>query len=300
MSTTLAVVTADEPAAETPTLSAARAALARAQGLRKDADAALSEAVKAQKAAEQLVGAPDKIKARIVELERKTAGAVEPWATASGVGQPTSPHTEELDELRRQLAEAERTADEARLAMPLLNIKVRKARTSASDAIAAVRLAVVSVLADEAQSLIADIRRLDQESAQRRAVLEAAIRHLDRTMAQRRLLDAGIVAQRYTLVAFGNNQRLEMNSWQPETARAVSAPFAWKPDTWYRLKLRVDNSSDGKTRIRGKAWPAAEPEPEGWLIDRVDPIPNQQGSPGLFADAQFGVYFANLKVTPNQ
>ena len=196
MSTTLAVVTAAEPAVETPTLSAARAALARAQGLRKDADAALSEAVKAQKAAEQLVGAPDKIKARIVELERKTAGAVEPWATASGVGQPTSPHTEELDELRRQLAEAERTADEARLAMPLLNIKVRKARTSASDAIAAVRLAVVSVLADEAQLLIADIRRLDQESAQCRAILEAAIRHLDRTMAQRRLLDAGIVAQR--------------------------------------------------------------------------------------------------------
>jgi outer membrane protein assembly factor BamB len=117
---------------------------------------------------------------------------------------------------------------------------------------------------------------------------------------RRQMGDAGIVAQRYTLVAFGNNQRLEMNSWQPETARAVSAPFAWKPDTWYRLKLRVDNSSDGKTRIRGKAWPAAEPEPEGWLIDRVDPIPNQQGSPGLFADAQFGVYFANLKVTPNQ
>jgi hypothetical protein len=117
---------------------------------------------------------------------------------------------------------------------------------------------------------------------------------------RRQMGDAGIIAQRYTLVAFGNNQRLEMNSWQPETARAVSTPFAWKPDTWYRLKLRVDNNSDGTTRIRGKAWPAAEPEPDGWLIDRADPIPNKQGSPGLFADAQFGVYFANLKVTPNQ
>lgn len=117
---------------------------------------------------------------------------------------------------------------------------------------------------------------------------------------RRQLGDAGIIAQRYTLVAFGNNQRLEMSSWQPETARAVSAPFAWKPNTWYRLKLRVENTSDGKTRIRGKAWPASEPEPDGWLIDRVDPIPNKQGSPGLFADAQFGVYFDNLKVTPNQ
>ncbi len=117
---------------------------------------------------------------------------------------------------------------------------------------------------------------------------------------RRQMGDAGIVAQRYTLVAFGNNQRLEMNSWQPEVARAAAAPFAWKPNTWYRLKLRVENTSDGKTRIRGKAWPAAESEPEGWLIDRVDPIPNKQGSPGLFADAQFGAYFDNLKVYPNQ
>jgi outer membrane protein assembly factor BamB len=117
---------------------------------------------------------------------------------------------------------------------------------------------------------------------------------------RRQMGDAGVIAQRYTLVAFGNNQRLEMNSWQPETARAVSCPFAWKPDTWYRLKLRVENGSDGKTHIQGKAWPAGEAEPDGWLIDRVDPIPNKQGSPGLFADAQFGVYFANLRVTPNQ
>jgi len=120
------------------------------------------------------------------------------------------------------------------------------------------------------------------------------------TEKRRQMGDAGIVAQRYTLVAFGNNQRLEMNSWQPEIARAASAPFAWKPDTWYRLKLRVENTADGQTRIRGKAWPAAEPEPDGWLIDKIDPIPNKQGSPGLFADAQFGVYFDNFKVTANQ
>ena len=62
----------------------------------------------------------------------------------------------------------------------------------------------------------------------------------------------------------------------------------------------MENTSDGKTRIRGKAWPAAGQEPDKWLIDRVDPIPNKQGSPGIFADAQFGVYFDNLKVYPNQ
>src|SRR5438034_5773898 len=87
------------------------------------------------------------------------------------------------------------------------------------------------------------------------------------TEKRRQMGDAGIIAQRYTLVAFGNNQRLEMNSWQPEVARAVSAPFAWKPNTWYRLKLRVENTPDGKTRIRGKAWPRDESEPDAWPID---------------------------------
>jgi hypothetical protein len=117
---------------------------------------------------------------------------------------------------------------------------------------------------------------------------------------RRQMGDAGIVAQRYTLVAFGNSQRLEMNSWQPEVTRAAAAPMEWKPDTWYRLKLRVENTPDGKTRIRGKAWPRDEAEPTAWAIDRIDPIPNKQGSPGLFADAQFGAYFDNFKVTPNQ
>jgi hypothetical protein len=230
MSTTPAVVTTAEPAAETPALSAARAALARARRSRNDAATALSDAVKAQKAAEQLAGTPDEIKARIIELERKMAGAVEPWATAGGVG--ALPHAEELDALRRQLVEAERTADAARLAMPSLNIKIRKARMLLSDANAAVRLAVVSILADEAQSIIADIRRLDQESAQCRALLEGAIRHLDRTMAQHRLLDAGMVAQRPRLSVPAHNGPME-------AAIAAAVP------KWYEFSERLFADEDG-------------------------------------------------------
>jgi outer membrane protein assembly factor BamB len=127
--------------------------------------------------------------------------------------------------------------------------------------------------------------------------VEADIRATEK---RRQMGDAGVTAQRYTLVLFGNNQQLEMNSWQPETARRVAVPFSWKPDTWYHLKLRVDNTADGKTRIRGKAWATAESEPASWLIDRVDPIPNREGSPGLFGDATYGVFYDNLKVTANQ
>jgi hypothetical protein len=101
------------------------------------------------------------------------------------------------------------------------------------------------------------------------------------------------------LVLFGNNQRLELQGWQPSTARTISAPFAWKPDLWYRLKLRVENRPDGSVKTSGKAWPASDPEPGAWTLEHVDPMGHRNGSPGLYADAPFEVFFDNLEVTPN-
>jgi hypothetical protein len=126
--------------------------------------------------------------------------------------------------------------------------------------------------------------------------VEADVRVPER---RRQMGDAGVLAQRYALVLFGNNQKLELFPWQPETTRTVSVPFEWQKDTWYHLKLRVDNVRDG-TRVRGKAWKTGDTEPEAWNIDKVDPVGNREGSPGLFGDAQFGLYFDNVKVTANQ
>ena len=120
------------------------------------------------------------------------------------------------------------------------------------------------------------------------------------TKKRRQMGDAGVVAQRYSLVLFGNHQRMELQSWQPETTRTVSVPFPWKGDRWYRLKLQVENLAGGKVQVRGKAWPAAEEEPATWSVERVDPIPNRQGSPGIYANAPFEIFFDNLKVMPNQ
>jgi hypothetical protein len=117
---------------------------------------------------------------------------------------------------------------------------------------------------------------------------------------RRQIGDVGITAQRYSLVLYGNSQRLKLEPWEPETARTVTAPFAWKPDTWYRLKLRVENLANGPVRVRGKAWPVGETEPAAWLIDKTDPIGNRQGAPGLFLDAQFGAYLDNFSITQNQ
>lgn len=117
---------------------------------------------------------------------------------------------------------------------------------------------------------------------------------------RRQLGDGGIFAQRYGLVLFGNGQRVELQPWQPETKRTVSVKFAWQKDTWYRLKLRVENLPGGGVRARGKVWKRGEPEPEAWLVERTDPLGEREGSPGIFGDAQFGVYYDNLKVTANR
>ena len=119
------------------------------------------------------------------------------------------------------------------------------------------------------------------------------------TQKRRQQGDAGVIAQRYALVLYGNSQTLHLEPWQPEQQRTVSIPFEWKPDTWYRMKLEVQNLPDGKVRARGKVWLATEPEPGAWLVERVDPIPNRQGTPGIFGSALAELYFDNLKVYRN-
>jgi len=119
------------------------------------------------------------------------------------------------------------------------------------------------------------------------------------TQKRRQQGDGGVIAQRYALVLYGNSQMLHLEPWQPETARTVTTPFAWKPDTWYRLKLQVENLPDGKVRARGKAWLASEAEPGAWMIERIDPIPNRQGAPGIFGSALSELFFDNLKVYRN-
>lgn len=120
------------------------------------------------------------------------------------------------------------------------------------------------------------------------------------TEKRRQMGEAGVIAQRYSLVLFGNAQRLDLTPWQPETARVTSIPFAWNKDTWYRMKLMVENLPDGKVRARGKVWLVGEPEPSAWTIEHTDPIPNRQGSPGIYGNALAEIYFDNIKVTANK
>jgi len=116
---------------------------------------------------------------------------------------------------------------------------------------------------------------------------------------RRQMGDVGITAQRYSLVLYGNSQKLKIEPWEPETQRTVTVPFTWKADTWYRLKLRAENLPNGQVRVQGKAWAVGDPEPAAWTIEKLDPIGNRQGAPGLFVDAQFGAYLDNFSLTQN-
>ena len=113
--------------------------------------------------------------------------------------------------------------------------------------------------------------------------------------------DVGIINQRYVLMLFGNNQKIELQPWQAANEMTVSVEnFNWPVNTWYRMKLRVQNRPDGTTLVQGKVWPAADPEPSAWTIEKVDKIPHRAGAPGLYGDGISDVFFDNFKVYRNQ
>ena len=126
--------------------------------------------------------------------------------------------------------------------------------------------------------------------------VEADVRASQR---RRQMGDVGIIAQRYVLVLFGNSQHAELHPWQAADEMTVRAPFSWKPDTWYRLKLRAQTLPEG-TRVQAKAWPTGEPEPDAWLLEKLDPIGHREGSPGLYSDAGSDIMFDNIRVYANR
>ncbi|MER3415004.1 MAG: serine/threonine protein kinase [Gemmataceae bacterium] len=133
-------------------------------------------------------------------------------------------------------------------------------------------------------------------------------------MRRRNLPDMGVVNCRYSLTLDGNKQRLLLRTWEARKEENAEIPgrihkkldFPWKPDVWYRFKLKV-TIVDGKALCQGKVWPRDQPEPAQWMIEAEDPVPNVQGSPALYAYAM-GIterslgaeaHFDNVRVYPN-
>ncbi|HXT68974.1 MAG TPA: PQQ-binding-like beta-propeller repeat protein [Vicinamibacterales bacterium] len=121
------------------------------------------------------------------------------------------------------------------------------------------------------------------------------------TEMRRQRGDIGLINQRYALVLFGNGQHLEIHPWQAVEQMTVRVDkVAWDVNTWYRMKLRVENRPDGSAHVQGKVWKRDQPEPAAWMIEKVDRIGHMNGAPGIYADGISDVMFDNLKVYKNQ
>ncbi|HEY5312619.1 MAG TPA: serine/threonine protein kinase, partial [Pirellulales bacterium] len=115
-----------------------------------------------------------------------------------------------------------------------------------------------------------------------------------------KLPDAGVIAQRYTLDLMGKHQELQVRSWTSQLERfSRTVPAAWKPDTWYTIKLRA-STEGGKAVLQGKFWPRGDKEPDKWTLEGTDEVGNLVGSPGLFGNAgDAEILVDNVLVTPN-
>jgi outer membrane protein assembly factor BamB len=115
----------------------------------------------------------------------------------------------------------------------------------------------------------------------------------------RKMSEVGLINQRYLIIMKGNSRQIEINSNQERIKEAVS--FRWTPNTWYRLKTRVDVAEDGSGVVRAKAWKRGDPEPDEWTIEVAHQLAHANGSPGVFGFVPQDQRIAidNIRVTPN-
>jgi outer membrane protein assembly factor BamB len=115
-----------------------------------------------------------------------------------------------------------------------------------------------------------------------------------------KLPDIGLIGQRYRFEIMGASQQLKIGSWVAHEIKFKQVPFAWKSNTWYTMKFQT-TSKDGKSTLRGKAWPRGGKEPKDWQIEWTDTPANITGSPGLFGNAKDAeIFYDNVKVTANK
>ena len=120
------------------------------------------------------------------------------------------------------------------------------------------------------------------------------------TAKGRRKPELGLINSGYTCLIAGIQQRMEIRSWGSELRMMQRQDFAWDVDTWYTMKLRVDQEkgADGpRAAARCKVWKRGEDEPADWTFTVHDPLPITQGAPGLYGFTPVNGYFDNVEIT---
>ncbi|MDA1190108.1 MAG: PQQ-binding-like beta-propeller repeat protein [Candidatus Poribacteria bacterium] len=116
---------------------------------------------------------------------------------------------------------------------------------------------------------------------------------------RRQMPDVGLIANRYTMTLKGNHQQLQIFSWASDLRMAKDMPFKWEPDVWYSMKMAVEYA-DGKALVHGKVWRKGDPEPDAWTLTAEDPLPNLEGSPGIYGSSVADIYYDNLRITKSE
>ena len=109
----------------------------------------------------------------------------------------------------------------------------------------------------------------------------------------------GLNNQRYQVELNGPSQILEIRTWFAQKRMANSAPYQWKANTWYRIKMQSENLDD-RVVLRAKVWPRDSEEPAEWTVTAEDLAPQRIGAPGFWGTAQETEYYLdNVKVYKN-
>lgn len=126
----------------------------------------------------------------------------------------------------------------------------------------------------------------------------------------RKMPDMGLINQRYEIYMMGHRRptgrKLRVISWVADRRVFENVAFPWEPGKWYTLKFSV-SPAEGGALVRGKVWEKGTAEPADWTIQTLDPRPNLEGSPGIYAFSAgttqtkpgTNVYFDNIVITPN-
>jgi len=85
-------------------------------------------------------------------------------------------------------------------------------------------------------------------------------------------------------------------AWDGRPRPEASLPFSRLRQGSYHLRLRVDFLASGKTQLRGKLWPAGDPEPEGWMLTSPPLEMAQPFNRILLATTEAAVTFRGLQI----
>jgi seryl-tRNA synthetase len=175
----------------------ARRYLGKRQKDRADAQAALEQAVAQHRRVEKLMPNRQAITEKIQTLEKSQAVQIEQWAIAGEGDSPKLPHVAEIEELKKQLSDADIKAAGTKAALDRMIETIRAYQEDNARCIDQIRDAADRVLVELASEIAEELDPLEHRAALLRASLIALQRYFEMEGQRgRRVGDLGSVIAR--------------------------------------------------------------------------------------------------------